>query len=66
VHSEKDGLLDHIAIFAPAPEVTPSPVETTTEIPTEAVTLDIPTEAPATGTQIPLPGLIALIAMRKR
>ena len=75
MHSEKDGLLDHIVIFAPAPAVTPSPVETMTEVPPETMTLGVATEAPPTGTQVPLPGLIALaaigisgalIAMRRR
>jgi len=74
-HSEKDGLLDHIVIFAPAPTATPSPVETMTEVPPETMTPGVATEAPPTGTQVPLPGLIALaaigisgalIAMRRR
>lgn len=69
LYSEKDGLLEHIIIFIPAPAATPAETATTkppaeTVIPTVTAEATTPlTQTPTPGTQAPLPGLIAAAAI---
>lgn len=68
VYSEKDGLLKYSVTFVPAPEATPTPVETPTTVtptdtPAEPATTDNVTDKTTAETTTPLPGLIVIAAI---